>query len=165
MRDTNIAASISKWSRHYGVASSLVDAFIRIESNYDVTARGALDEMGLGQLRPMTVDDFELQNPGIEIDPWKIDDNVRVVAWLLGKRIPGQLAERGFPLTYSTLIQGYNRGPRRVNRLPIPDVTLAYMDKVERILGVDRDSPISSGIIKKILTAGMLWIILSGKLS
>lgn len=116
---------IQQMSQKYGVDSDLVDAVIRVESNYNPDAESYAGAQGLMQLMPATARSLGVQD---SFDPTQnVDGGVRLLRQLLN-RYDGNLR-----LT----LAAYNAGPGAVAQyggVPPYQETQTYVSRVLSIL-------------------------------
>lgn len=120
---------IAEHSRRQRLDPELVRAVIRVESDYQPSARSHKGAMGLMQLMPATAHRLAVS------DPWDPAENIRGGTLYL-RRL---LDEFGGQVELA--LAGYNAGPENVNRyggIPPFEETRAY---VERVLQIYRGDP------------------------
>jgi soluble lytic murein transglycosylase-like protein len=121
-----IKREVERTARQFKVDPRLVNAIIRVESQYNARAVSPKGAMGLMQLVPATVERFDVRNP---FDPSEnIRGGVSYLRYLLN------LFDDNLPLT----LAAYNAGENavlRVNGIPPFAETKAYVRKVTSIYG------------------------------
>ncbi|WP_425246432.1 transglycosylase SLT domain-containing protein [Desulfovermiculus halophilus] len=115
-----ILSLIRTYSRQYGIDPGLVQAVVRVESNFSPTARSKAGAEGLMQLMPQTQQDMGVNRP------MDIEDNIQG-----GVRYLHHLLDRFSSLELA--LAAYNAGPARVEAHggvpPFPE-TQRYVRKV-----------------------------------
>jgi soluble lytic murein transglycosylase len=112
---------IADKSQKYNIEPSLVNAVIKVESNFDSTAVSRKGAMGLMQLMPFTAEDMDIRNP---MDPEEnIEGGTKYLKYLLDK----------FGGNLTLALAAYNAGPDTVKRfgyVPPIQETRQYVNKV-----------------------------------
>jgi len=112
---------INSTSRKYNIEPSLVNAVIKVESNWDSGAISQKGAQGLMQLMPSTARDMNVKNP---FNPEEnIEGGVKYLRYLLDK----------FDGNFSLALAAYNAGPEKIKKHrgipPIPE-TQQYVKQV-----------------------------------
>ena len=118
-----VAVAVRRYAAHFGLEEELVNAVIKVESNYDSFAVSSKGAQGLMQLIPETARDMEVA------DPFDIEDNIRGGSRYL--RLMLDLFEGNLDLA----LAAYNAGPGAVQRyggIPPYSETLRYVEKVKK---------------------------------
>jgi len=127
----NFYPMIRESASKYGVDEGLVQAIIKVESNYDPTAVSVKDCKGLMQLHPDTARRFGVSNV---FDPAEnIEGGVRFLSYLM----------KSFD-DLDLVLAAYNAGENAVKRydgIPPYRETRQYVQKVRSIVGEDPPSP------------------------
>lgn len=130
-RAANFYPMIRESASKYGVDEGLVQAIIKVESNYDPTAVSVKDCKGLMQLHPDTARRFGVSNV---FDPAEnIEGGVRFLSHLM----------KSFD-DLDLVLAAYNAGENAVKRydgIPPYSETKQYVQKVRSIVGEDPPSP------------------------
>lgn len=118
---------IQQLARRYNIESRLIQAIIRVESNFDPFAVSSAGALGLMQLMPATAERFGVQDP---FNPQaNIEGGIRFLKHLL-RQFPGDLRH---------VLAAYNAGERAVRRYngipPYPE-TQRYVERVMTFYGV-----------------------------
>jgi len=110
-----------------------VNIIATIESNNTPTAMGKHGEIGLCQISPCVLKDFNkynMQGEGLQMrqmfDPY---DNKIVAGWYLNKRIPQMLRAYNLPITLDNILWAYNAGIGKVKKGILPKETKNYIAK------------------------------------
>jgi soluble lytic murein transglycosylase-like protein len=126
LRDTIYGELISAAAETHGVDPILVQALIQVESNYQPRARSNKGAVGLMQLMPSTVREYNVRNA---YDPKSnIDAGVRKLKTLIDKYRVFELA-----------LAAYNAGEgavQRFNGIPPYRETQAYVSRILSIAGL-----------------------------
>lgn len=140
---------IRKHARKHRIDARLVQAVIRVESNFNPRARSHKDAMGLMQLIPTTA-----RYLGVD-DPYDIDQNIRGGVTYLAKMLKRHNGNVKLALA------SYNAGPGAVDRfggIPPYRETQRYVRSVLRHYNVLKAAPVAiDGIVKR-RTGGTLVI-------
>ncbi|MBI5196148.1 MAG: lytic transglycosylase domain-containing protein [Nitrospirae bacterium] len=131
---------IADKSQKYNVEPSLVNAVIKVESNFDSTAISRKGAMGLMQLMPYTAEDMDVRNP---LDPEEnIDGGTRYIKYLLDK----------FGGNLTLALAAYNAGPDTVKKfgyVPPIQETRQYVNKVLSLYNGKNSVPSSPTVAGK----------------
>ena len=126
-KSANFYPLIRETASKYGVDEGLVQAIIKVESNYDPTAVSVKDCKGLMQLHPDTAQRFGVGNV---FDPAEnIEGGVRYLSYLM----------KNFD-ELDLVLAAYNAGENAVKRydgIPPYSETRQYVQKVRSIVGED----------------------------
>jgi soluble lytic murein transglycosylase len=121
LRPQELHETILSASRQYRVDPALVNAVIKVESDFDPQAVSNAGAMGLMQLMPATASTLEVQNP---FNPSEnISGGVKLLSYLLG-RFNGDL---------TLALAAYHAGEKTVNQygqVPPIEKTHRYIQKV-----------------------------------
>ncbi len=115
---------IDEASQQYGIDPKLIQAVIRVESNFDPQAISPKGAQGLMQLMPQTARDLQVSDPFSPRD--NIEGGVRYLRHLLDL----------FNQDVSLALAAYNAGPEKVNLyrgIPPYLETRSYVQKVLQI--------------------------------
>ena len=112
----SVQSMIAEAASRYGVPVDLALAVARRESNFDQNARGALDEIGVFQLRPGTAAE-------VGVDPFDLAGNIEGGMRYLRK----QFDRFG---DWATALMAYNGGPGNVQRGTVSDAAQRYSREV-----------------------------------
>lgn len=118
-----VAASISRWSRVYGVPAPLLEALTWHESRWQAGAVSEAGAMGIGQLMPDTAAAVA-RSIGATLDPWNLDDNIRMTAHLLGTLLTSAGGD------VRTALAGYAQGAAAVQRDGMTTTTRQYVNEI-----------------------------------
>ena len=131
MTTKQIENIIFQKARKYDLGYEFFREVIWEESHFDVNAvnpdSGA---MGLGQLMPIVIEDFEEQTGITYTDYKKPETNLEVSAWYLGERIPKMLKHYGHEVTRKNILWAYNAGIGNLNNGILPKETQRYFEKI-----------------------------------
>ncbi len=139
---------ISSKSEKYNIEPSLVNAVIKVESNWDSTAVSQKGAQGLMQLMPATAEKMDVKNP---FNPEEnIEGGIRYLRYLLDK----------FNGDLTLALAAYNAGPKRIEKFggipPIPE-TQQYVKRVLSIYnGKNSGNKKSTPIYKVIQNDGIV---------
>jgi soluble lytic murein transglycosylase-like protein len=118
---------IQQLARRYNIESRLIQAIIRVESNFNPDAVSSAGALGLMQLMPATAERFGVQDP---FNPQaNIEGGIRFLKHLL----------RQFPGDLQRVLAAYNAGEhavRRYNGIPPYPETQRYVERVMTFYGV-----------------------------
>jgi len=118
------ASLIDRFSKQYGISSDLVEAIIRVESNYDPTAVSAKNCKGLMQLHPDTAKRFGVTDI---FDPEEnLHGGIKYLRYLMDQ----------FPDNLDHVLAAYNAGENAVSRhkgIPPYRETKNYVKKVKSL--------------------------------
>lgn len=130
VQSANFYPLIRETASKYGVDEGLVQAIIKVESNYDPSAVSVKDCKGLMQLHPDTAQRFGVSNV---FDPAEnIEGGVRYLSYLI----------QNFD-DLDLVLAAYNAGENAVKRydgIPPYSETEDYIEKVRAIVGDELDS-------------------------
>jgi hypothetical protein len=118
---------IASLSQAHGVDPLLVDALIRVESNYKPNAKSPRGAMGLMQLMPATVREYNLRNP--------YDPKANVAAGV--KHLKSLIDRWGVKLA----LAAYNAGEgavKKFNGVPPYRETRAYVSRILSLAGITK---------------------------
>jgi soluble lytic murein transglycosylase-like protein len=134
-----IASLIAAHAKHYGLDPALLQAVIRVESNFDPEAVSPKGAIGLMQLMPLTAAAFHV------LDPFDPNENIRGGAALLRR-----LLDR-FGGDLSLALAAYHAGETRVGQavgLSALSGTQLYVERVlrhyDRFVAASRRSAVRS---------------------
>jgi soluble lytic murein transglycosylase-like protein len=141
MQKAEILRLIAEKEKEFNLPSGLLDAVVKIESNYNVDALGAAKEIGLAQLLPKggAIDEWESHKGKGLWDYWNPEMNLHVAAWYLGVRIPQYLKAYGVQDSIEHRIWAYNAGIGNLLKGNKPQITANYIKKVNEHLAVKTD--------------------------
>jgi len=127
-KTSNFIPLINRMASLYGVDVELVQAIIKVESNYNPNAVSPKNCKGLMQLHPDTARRFGVRNV---FDPVQnIEGGVRYLSYLIDT----------FGLELDRILAAYNAGEHAVKRYdgipPYPE-TVGYVEKVKALFGTD----------------------------
>ncbi|NLC70658.1 MAG: lytic transglycosylase domain-containing protein [Desulfuromonadaceae bacterium] len=117
-----VTALVKRYATRYGLEEELVNAVIKVESDYDASAVSSKGAQGLMQLMAETARDMDVA------DPFDMEDNIRGGSRYL--RLMLDLFEGNVDLA----LAAYNAGPSAVQRyggIPPYNETLRYVEKVK----------------------------------
>ena len=120
---TELAASFERWSDEYGVPVTLLEALTWHESRWQPQVVSEAGAIGLGQLMPATAAAVEAAI-GEDLDPWQVDDNVRMAAHLLGTLLTSAGGDARVALA------GYAQGASSVARDGMTPATRQYVEEI-----------------------------------
>lgn len=136
---------IARNSEKYNVEPSLINAVIKVESNYDSRAVSRKGAIGLMQLMPYTAEYMDVRNP---FDPEEnIEGGTRYLKYLLDK----------FGGNLTLALAAYNAGPNTVEKfgyIPPIQETKQYVKQVLSIYdgrGLTRSSTNKPDIVYKVI--------------
>ena len=119
------------------LTGNLLDAITLRESKGNPNALGAAGEIGLMQIMPSVLDDYNKSHKNAKLKPDDLYNpmtNRRVGDWHLSVNLPRQLGEFGIAATPEALIAAYNTGARGLSEGRKPakgyvDEVMGYMQK------------------------------------
>lgn len=159
-----------KYNKKYGFPDLFIESVINIESAgnplaHRLESRGRYS-MGLMQVLRGggAVDDWERLN-GYKIDAWYYlpENNIKVGAWYLGKKIPQMIERHGQDDTLRNRIIAYNAGIGNLIKGIVPTTTQSYLDKMEKLTGLDLGARNIGGSVLLLAGLGLLGYLLLGK--
>lgn len=113
---------VSRYARQFQLEEALVNAVIKVESDYNPRAVSGKGAQGMMQLMPQTARELNV------LDPLNPEDNIRG-----GTRYLRQMLDRFKDLDLA--LAAYNAGPSAVSRyggVPPYEETINYVNKVKR---------------------------------
>lgn len=116
---------ISRYAGQFRLEEALVNAVIKVESDYNPRAVSRKGAQGIMQLMPQTARELKVN------DPLNPEDNIRG-----GTRYLRQMLDR-FKGNLDLALAAYNAGPTAVSRhggIPPYEETRAYVDRVKKFL-------------------------------
>jgi soluble lytic murein transglycosylase-like protein len=122
---TLINQAVAAASKKYGITEDLINAVIKVESNYDKKSVSPKGAMGLMQLMPETALDMGVDKPFDVFD--NVEGGTRYLKLMLDK-YDGSLEKA---------LAAYNAGPQKVDAADgIPDIeeTKNYVKQIKKIL-------------------------------
>jgi soluble lytic murein transglycosylase len=122
---------IQRYANFYQLEEALVQAVIKVESNFDPYAVSRKGALGMMQLIPKTAEMLKVEDP---LDP---EENIRG-----GSRYLRMMLDQ-FKGDLDLALAAYNAGPTAVRSyggIPPYSETIRYVDKVKHYLGVYRNS-------------------------
>jgi soluble lytic murein transglycosylase-like protein len=126
LEKASIQAAVERAARTYNLPAKLINAIIRAESNFEVSAVSPAGAQGLMQLMPSTAEELGVTNP-FDIDQ-NIDGGARYLREMLN-RFDGNL---------QSALAAYNAGPSAVAKyageVPYPE-TKRYVSHVLQLAG------------------------------
>ena len=120
-----ISKAVKTASQKYNISEDLINAVIKVESNYDPYSISNKGAMGLMQLIPQTAYDMGV------LEPFDIDSNIDGGAHYL------KLMLDRYNGNVEKALAAYNAGPQRVDEAGgIPNIkeTVDYVKKIKNIL-------------------------------
>lgn len=107
----------------------------QIESNNNPNAIGKSGEIGLFQIMPCVLDDYNRYNASNFNRNALFCQNInkRVAQWYMTVRVPQMLKYYGIPVTIENVIYAWNCGIGNVVKGRIPKSTMAYMSKYSKL--------------------------------
>jgi len=121
---------IQRYANFYRLEEALVQAVIKVESNFNPYAVSRKGALGMMQLIPKTAEMLKVKDP---LDP---EDNIRG-----GSRYLRMMLDQ-FKGDLDLALAAYNAGPTAVRSyggIPPYSETIRYVDKVKHYLGVYRN--------------------------
>lgn len=144
--EENVARTIVRESRRYGLDPALVSAVIQVESGGYYLAVSHMGAMGLMQLLPATAEELAVD---LKLD-WRGPDSLfdPVLNVQLGIAYIKQLADRYGDV--STALAAYNWGPSRIDRRirkgsGIPSIYTKRVMKAFNLASIRRQAPPARG--------------------
>lgn len=132
MEKREIKMMAAEIARSMGGSPDLVNAVIKIESNFDPYAKGAAGEIGLMQLLPQgAIKDWEMFHQPLNY--WKPENNITVGTWYLTVRIPQLLKRYDYEINRKNIIWSYNAGIGNLLNGVYPDSTQNYYHRVQEL--------------------------------
>lgn len=106
-----------------------------IESGGDPQAVSSAGAVGLYQIMPITLEDYNQyhSNTYTEDDLFDPEINKKIAVWYIQDRIPELLEYYNLELTVENILWAYNAGIGRVRDGVKPEETIRYIEKYKRL--------------------------------
>lgn len=121
-----IDAIIRRKAEAYGHDPKLIKAIVKVESDYDVGAEGGIGEIGLMQISPICLQEYN-NVTGLVLTAWNLHDpitNLEIGCWYLHR------LQKHYGLDLWTSVRAYNCGMKNPNR----EICYQYENRVRDAL-------------------------------